>query len=158
MNGSNDWNPLLLRIALGAVFVVTGVGKVFGVGPKASGIDGFAGLLASVGAPAPGVLAWLVALLELAGGLLLLAGLFTRVAALALSVDMLAATLLVHAPNGFVVSEGGYEYTLTLTLVSLALVLGGPGRLSLERAILGRELVPSALSEGRGGGGRRTDA
>ena len=123
------------RLALGIIFVVSGVGKVFGVGPKASGIEAFAGTLAQLGIPLPTAAAWGVGLLELVGGAFLLIGLLTRVVAALLAVDMAVATVLVHLPNGFVVSNGGYEYTLVLTLSAVGLALSGPGVISVKRAL-----------------------
>ncbi len=136
-----------MRAALGTVFVVSGLGK-FGVGPKSvGGIGNFGGYLASLGVPLPEVFAWIVGLVELFGGLLLLVGLFTRYAAAFIAIDMLAALWLVHIPNGFPVSEGGIEFAFTLMMVSIAVVLSGPGRLALEYAIFGRELLPRARSD-----------
>lgn len=141
-NGPAGWSPVLLRLGLGIVFLVSGVGKLAGIGPKATGIEGFAGFLASLGVPAPVLFAWLVALVETAGGLLLLVGLLVRYAAVLLAGDMLVATLLVHLPNGFSVGDGGIEYTMVLCLASLSLALSGPGRWALEYALFGRELLP----------------
>lgn len=135
------FGPVFVRLALAISLVVSGVGKVFNLGPKAFGIEGFAGYLAGLGVPAPGVLAWVVGGIELVGGLLILVGLLTRVSAALAAVTMAAATVLAHAPNGFVVSEGGFEYTLALTLIAASLVCSGPGALSVERAVFGRELV-----------------
>lgn len=121
------------RLGLGIIFVVSGMGKVFAIGPKATGIDAFAGTLTQLGVPLPTVAAWGVGVLELVGGILLLIGLFSRLVAALLAVDMAVATLLVHLPNGFVVSDGGYEYTLVLTLSALGLALSGPGVISLKQ-------------------------
>ncbi|EMA48027.1 DoxX family protein [Halococcus saccharolyticus] len=142
-NGSN-WSGesvglAFSRLALGIIFVVSGVGKVFAMGPKASGIDAFAGMLAQLGVPLPTVTAWGVGVLELVGGGLLLIGLLTRLVAALLAVDMAVATVLVHLPNGFVVSDGGYEYTFVLTLSALGLALSGPGVLSVRRALTGSQ-------------------
>ncbi len=136
-----------MRAALGSVFVISGLGK-FGVGPKSvGGIGNFAGFLASLGVPLPEVFAWIVGLVELFGGLLLLVGLFTRYAAAFIAVDMFVAMMLVHIPNGFAVGNNGIEYVLTLMLVSVAVVFSGPGRLALEYALFGRELLPGARSD-----------
>ena len=132
------------RLALGIIFVVSGVGKVFAIGPKATGIDAFAGMLAQLEIPLPTVAAWGVGVLELVGGILLLIGLLTRIVAALLAVDMAVATVLVHLPNGFVVSDGGYEYTLVLMLSALGLALSGPGVISVKRA-LGR--TASSMTE-----------
>lgn len=123
--------------------VVSGVGKVFAVGPKAMGISGFAGFLATLGVPLPTVAAWGVGLLELVGGVLLLAGIFVRVTGALLAFNMLVATVLVHLPSGYPASDGGIELTLTLSLIALSVVLSGPGALSLERHLFGGELLSS---------------
>ncbi|NEU56152.1 DoxX family protein [Halorussus sp. MSC15.2] len=130
--------------------LVAGLGKVAGVGPKAMGIEGFSGFLSSLGVPLPTAFAWGVGLLELVGGLLLLAGLFVRVVGVLVALDMVVATVLVHLPNGYPAGDGGVELTLTLALVAVALALSGPGALSLERALFDRELaVPPTGAESR---------
>jgi putative oxidoreductase len=124
---------LVLRLALGAIFIAHGAQKVF--------VYGFAGTSASfgdMGVPLEGVMGPLVALLELVGGILLVLGLATRVVAAALTVNMIVATLLVHLAAGIFVTEGGYELTLMLGAASLALVLAGPGRLSLDTVLTRR--------------------
>ena len=68
----------LVRIALGIVFTVSGVGKVLGVGPKALGIDGFAQFLGGLGVSLPTAVVWAVGPLELVGRVLLLVGLLIR--------------------------------------------------------------------------------
>ena len=140
------WGPLPLRVGVGLVMLVHGLGKL-DVGPLANGagVLGVAGFFGSLGIPAPLAFAWLVTLVEAGGGLLLLLGLLTRYAAALVAVDMAVATVLVHLPNGFGVSTGGYEFTLLLTLAAVSVVLSGPGRLSLEYALFGRELVPETL-------------
>lgn len=136
---------LLLRIILGVVFIVHGGQKVLGWagGP---GLDGFVGHMASMHMPA--VFGYLVAFGELLGGLGLLVGLLTRIAALGPVAAMAGAVLLVHLKNGFL-NEGakaGYEYPLTLLVVALAVMIAGPGRYSLDALLhRGRELrVPSS--------------
>lgn len=136
-----QWSPVVLRLAMGIVLLVSGVGKLFAVGPKASGISDFAGMLASLGVPLSTVVAWLVALGEVGCGVLLLLGLFTRYAAAVSAAITFGAMTLVHLPDGFAASDGGIEYTMVLVFVSIALVLSGPGALSIERTILDDELL-----------------
>jgi putative oxidoreductase len=93
-----------------------------------------------MGIPVAIVFAWIVTIVELGGGLLILAGVLTRYAALLFAVDMAVATVLVHLPNGFLASDGGVELTLVLFLVAIALALQGAGPLSLERELRGEEL------------------
>ena len=134
---SESFGLAFVRLALGIVFTVSGVGKVFAAGPKATGIDAFAGMLTQLGIPFPTVAAWGVGLLELVGGVLLLVGLFTRVVSALLAVDMAVATALAHFPSGFVVANGGYEYTLVLALSAVGLAIGGAGAASIDRALGG---------------------
>lgn len=127
----------LLRAGVAVVLLLHSLQR-FGIGPyEPMPLSGFAGFLGSLGVPAPGVTAWIVTLVELVGGLLLLVGLFTRVAAALVAVVMLTALLLVHLPQGF--AEGGtaIERTLLMTLAALALAVRGAGRFSVEQAVLG---------------------
>ncbi|MFC4553410.1 MULTISPECIES: DoxX family protein [Halorussus] len=142
---SSDLGIALVRLAVGVVMVVHGIGKLFGVGPSAAPLGEFGGFLGSLGVPLPTLVALGVALVETVGGLFVLAGFLTRYAAALFAADMLAATLLVHLPRGFSVANGGYEFTLTLFLAALALVFLGSGSFSVDRAVLGREPVPSAV-------------
>lgn len=137
----DDWALLVVRLAVGIPLVVSGVGKVLNAGPKAKGIDAFAEFLTTLGIPMPGVFAWVIGLIELVGGLMLLIGLLSRLAALLVATDMLVAMVLVHLPNGYPVTDGGVELTLTLLLLGLALMLSGPGKLSAEHALFDRELL-----------------
>lgn len=121
-----DFALLLVRLALAAVFIAHGWQKVF-----VYGFEGVAGGFAQMGIPAPELMGPFVALVELLGGLALLIGLLARLAALALAIDMLVATLVVHLSAGFFLPKG-YEFTLTLLLGCLAIVLAGPGRLSAD--------------------------
>ncbi|WP_435333560.1 DoxX family protein [Haloarchaeobius sp. TZWWS8] len=134
-----DLSAALLRLGLGLVFVVHGFGKLTGIGPAGSGIDGFSAALASLGVPAPVLMAWVVGLIEAVGGVLLLLGVFHRIAAIGIALVMVGAIFLVHLPNGFVVSNGGYEFALVLLLVSVALSRMDPGRLSVEHWLSERE-------------------
>lgn len=139
MNNGNAWASLFARLALGIVMVVHGAGKLFGIGPSAMPMADVAGMIADLGFPAASLFAWVVALVEFGGGILVLLGLFTRYAALAIAVDMLVATTLVHFPNGFPHTDGGYEYTLVLFLLALSLLMSGAGKLSVTQALFDGE-------------------
>lgn len=139
MQNTARWGPSLIRFGLGVVMIVHGIGKLLGIGPSAMPISDFAMTIAGLGLPAANVLAWLVGLVEFGGGVLLVVGLFTRYAAIGIAINMLVATVLVHLPQGFNHSTGGYEYTLVLFVMALSLVATGPGLLSLTRALFDGE-------------------
>lgn len=116
------WAPAV-RWASGAAFVLFGIGKF---ADHAHEVDSFE----SYGLPAPDAFVYLVGGLELAGGALLLAGLLTRLAALALAANMVAAIAL----SG--VGEGEVLPSLTLApallIAMLYLLWAGPGPRSLD--------------------------
>lgn len=118
---------LLLRLVLGAVFVAHGAQKLWINGIPATQ-EGFAGM----GVPFPEITAIVVAVLEVAGGLLLAIGFGTRIIAALLAIDMIVALVLVHLAAGFFAADGGYEFVLTLAVASLALVFTGPGRFAID--------------------------
>lgn len=119
----------VLRVVVGLIFLVHGYEKLF-----VQGVGGVTGFFTQIGVPLPGVSAPLVSVLEFAGGVALILGLFTPVVASLLAVDMLGAIFLVHLPNGFSAMNGGYEFVLTLLAASLALALTGPGAYALDAA------------------------
>jgi len=85
--------------------------------------------------PAPVLAAWLVALLETIGGLLLIIGFLVTPAALLLVGHMLLGIVLVHSSNGWYVIErgqGGVEFSVILIASLLMLVFGGSGTASLD--------------------------
>lgn len=123
-----DLGLLLIRIMLAVVFIYHGQGKLFG------GLDGFAGYLGSMNVPMPEVAAFLAALSEFGGGLLLLAGVCFRIALWPLVFTMLVAAFTAHAGK-FGIQDGGMEYALSLAVITAGMALVGPGQLSLERFI-----------------------
>ena len=123
----------LLRIVVGVVFLVHGWQKLF-----MFGLEGTAGFFGSIGIPAPMVMATIVTFVELLGGLALILGLFTRLAAIPIAITMLVALFAVHLPNGFFVSDGGYEWVLTLLVANVSLVLAGGGAFAVDNILLDR--------------------
>jgi len=126
-----DVGLAVLRVITGIVFAAHGGQKLF-----VHGFEGVGGAFGQMGVPLPGVTGPLVALVELLGGLALIFGLLTRLAAFGLSVVMLGAILMVHLAGGFFLPSG-VEFALSLFGVAVALALIGPGRFSLD-AVLGR--------------------
>lgn len=131
----HDVALLLLRLVVGVVFIFHGSQKLFGAfdGP---GIEGFAEALEQMEIPSPVVMAWLTGIAEFGGGILVLIGLITRLAAIAPLIVMVVAITQVHA-EAFAVDRGGMEFALTLATILLALILAGPGRLSIDGLIMG---------------------
>ena len=121
---------LVLRIALGAVFIAHGAQKLF-----VYGFAGTSGSFADMGVPLASIAGPLVGLVEFIGGMLLVVGLGTRLVAAALAVDMVVAAFLVHLPFGIFSADGGYELPLALAAGALALILAGPGRISVDAAL-----------------------
>jgi len=125
---THDIALLLVRLALAVVFVAHGGQKLFGwFGGK--GLEGFAPTVMKMGFPH--VVATLVAIGEFFGGLGLGVGLLTRLAAVGPLVSMAGAIVLVHGKNGFFLPSG-MEYALTMLVLSLAILIAGPGRYSLD--------------------------
>ena len=124
---ASEWGVLLLRLSLGLMFLAHGfVLKVLTYGPA-----GTAQFFVSVGLPA--WLAYITIIGEVAGGVLLLLGLWTRHVALALSPILLGALFVVHAGNGWVFTSpnGGWEYPAYLFVLCIAQALLGPGPYAL---------------------------
>lgn len=121
----------ILRIAVGVIFVAHGAQKFFMLGIPAVA-DGFA----QGGIPMASFMAPFIASVELLSGIALVLGLLTRLAALGTAFTMLGAISLVHLKGGFFLPTG-IEYALTLLSASVALILMGAGRFSLD-ALLAR--------------------
>jgi putative oxidoreductase len=128
------WFTLPVRLALGIIFIGHGAQKVFGVW----GGPGWAKFTASDAPFAFMRPAWLwlalAAASELVGGLLVLLGLLTRVGAFFLSITMLVAMFGVHW-GAFFLPNRGIEYTVALLGMSLALLIAGGGRLSVDERL-----------------------
>lgn len=131
---SASWTPVPLRLALAAVFIAHGAGKVLGSlsGP---GLVKFTSFPPPFPFMRPGWL-WMgaAAFAELIGGGLLLLGLLTRVGAFLILCTMLTAVIGVHWKGGFF-APGGIEYPLSLLAISLALLISGGGVASIDRAL-----------------------
>ena len=123
------WGIALVRAVVGVVFLAHGSQKLFSFG-----FHGVAGFFAHLGIPAPAFSAVVVTLVEFIGGIALLLGVGTRVAALLLAIDMIGAIVFVHGKAGFFL-PAGFEYALTMLAVNLGLLLAGPGAAAIDNAI-----------------------
>jgi putative oxidoreductase len=138
MNTSNDLALTILRLVLGIVFFAHGAQKMLGWF-GGYGFHGTMGFLEHMGMPAP--VALLIICTEFFGGLGLIVGLLTRIAALGIGVEMIGAVFMVHLPNGFFMNWAGnqkgegFEYHLLAIAVAAALLLRGAGAFSADRAL-----------------------
>lgn len=129
----------ILRVVLGIVFFVHGAQKMLGWfgGYGFSGTMGF--FTGSMHIPAP--LAFLAIAAEFFGGLGLILGLLTRVAAFGIAVNMLVAIAAVHASFGFFMNWAGtqkgegFEYHLLVLAITAFLMIRGAGALSIDRVV-----------------------
>jgi putative oxidoreductase len=138
MATTNDVALTILRVVLGTVFFAHGAQKMLGWF-GGFGFHGTMGMFTSMGMPAP--VALLVISAEFFGGLGLIFGLLTRIAAFGIGADMIGAIFLVHLPNGFFMNwmgaqKGeGFEFHLLAIAMAAALLLRGAGAFSLDRAL-----------------------
>lgn len=107
--------------------------------PKLLDIPGTQNSFANMGLPPE--LAIIIGLLEFIGGLAILLGIFTRIAAGLLAINMIGAILQVKLSKGFI---GGFELDLLYFAIMISLILMGPGNISIEKNILKREIFPKA--------------
>lgn len=125
--GLQSWGLAVLRVTVGIVFLVHGYQKLF-----TFGFHGVAGMFGHMGIPLPAFFAVVVTLVEFGGGILMILGVATRVAAAFIAMDMLGAIVFVHAKHGFF-NPGGVEFPLTVVAAAVCLLLAGGGTLSLKR-------------------------
>ena len=135
----DDFATAILRLVLGVVFFAHGAQKMLGWfgGYGFSGTMGF--FTGTMHIPAP--LAFLAIAAEFFGGLGLILGFLTRIAAFGITVNMLVAIATVHGPNGFFMNWSGtqkgegIEYHLLTLATTAFLMIRGAGAFSVDRAI-----------------------
>jgi putative oxidoreductase len=133
--GLVPYAPAILRAAAGIVFLVYGWNKL-------QNPAGWQDMLTGLGFPVPVVLSWFVLVLELVGGAALILGLLVRPLALLFAIEMVVSSVTVKLSLGFAPQGAtGIELDLALLAATLALVILGPGRLSVDRDVLRRELI-----------------
>ncbi len=115
---------IITRLVLGIIFIIHGLDKF------QSGIGNIAGWFESIGLP--GFTAYIVAIIELFGGIALILGLGTRYVSMLIALVMLGAMFKVKLAAGFL---GGYELDVILLAVSIQLALTGSGQLSIDQWI-----------------------
>ena len=133
------WYALLLRLIIGFGFMQHGYAKL------ARGPEDFIHVLHAMGLPVPFVLGWATIVVEVVGGLMILAGALIPLATVPMAIVLLAAIFTVHLPNGFSsiklqsfdaagahFGQPGYETDLLYLAGLIALCIGGPGPLSVD--------------------------
>jgi len=126
----------ILRIAVGVIFAAHGSQKLFGLF-GGYGLAGTAQYMESIGLTPGYLMATLAGGTEFFAGLALIIGLLVRPAALGLTFLSLVAIFTVHISNGLFMANNGYEFALALLGGSLAVLIEGAGKLSVDRAIAG---------------------
>jgi putative oxidoreductase len=133
-----------MRLVLGVVFFAHGAQKMLGWF-GGYGFSGTMGFLTHMGIPAP--FAFLAIAAEFFGGIGLVLGLLSRVAAFGIVVNMVVAVLTVHLPNGLFMNWSGaqrgegFEYHLLAIALGAAIMLTGGGAASIDSALAGSKSV-----------------
>ena len=133
---------LLLRVGLGIVFIFHGYPKLFTHTHEIMGAFGKMGF--------PQFFVYIAGVLEFFGGMVLILGLFTRVAALLLAGEMAVAVLKVHLPQGTITDVKNYEFPMVLCVACFALATSGAGLISLDHAIFRGGTRPARRPRDRG--------
>jgi putative oxidoreductase len=145
--GAGNLAMLVLRVVLGGLLAGHGAQKAFGAfnGP---GLEGTSGWLKSLGMRPGRPWAVLASLGEFGGGVLTVLGFLNPLGPLGITGSMAIATTKAHWGRPIFVTEGGAELPVTNMAITTALILNGPGKYSLDRALgirLPRWLAPLGL-------------
>jgi putative oxidoreductase len=122
----------ILRVVLGIAMAVHGWSKLSG------GVDNVAGFFGMLGIPAPGLMAWVVTIVELAGGILLVVGFLSQIAGILIALDMLGAILFAFLLRGAPFIENGaitWEKEAVFAAAALCIALAGPGAWSVDDVV-----------------------
>lgn len=134
LSTNKDITLFIVRLTLGLVMLPHGAQKVLGMF-GGFGFDGTMNFFTTqLGIPP--IFAMFAIAAEFFGALGLIFGLFTRVAAFGIFVTMFVAAVLVHGPNGFFLTNNGYEFHILAMGLALPLVLKGAGSFSLDDRIM----------------------
>ena len=140
-DSNGGYASLILRVPVGLTLAAHGAQKLFGWF-GGYGLEGTGQWMASLGLEPGYLMALMAGGAEFFGGLALVLGLLTRPAALVTAFAMLIAIFAVHIGNGLFMANNGYEFALTLFVVTLALAIQGAGRFSLDKVLLKRFATP----------------
>ncbi|CAH1208042.1 Putative oxidoreductase MhqP [Paenibacillus plantiphilus] len=127
---SMDIGLLIVRLVIGLLFIGHGAQKMFGWF-GGYGLKGTGGWLESIGVK-PGVLmAFMVALFEIVGGLSFALGLWLPVGAALIIITMIGGIVTVHGKNGLWATANGYEYNVVLIAIAVGVALIGAGEYAI---------------------------
>jgi putative oxidoreductase len=134
LRSSNDYTLALMRLALGIIFLFHGGQKAMGW----FGGNGWNGTMHmfTTGMGFPAFFAACAILAEFVGGILLIIGFLSRLAALAIAINMMVAILKVHLHNGLLGAgpgRPGFELPLALLALCILIIMKGGGALSIDR-------------------------
>lgn len=124
---------VIMRLALGIVMLAHGYQNLF------RHLHDHVHLVTSLGIPA--WLGYVSSVTEFVGSIFILAGFFTRAAALAICIDLAVAIWRVHWHNGLM-GPGGFEFPLALATLAFALIFFGAGPIALDHVLRGGGTAP----------------
>ena len=125
---------LILRLVLGLTVAAHGAQKLFGWW-GGTGMTGWTAAMTRMRIRPAVPWAWMSALAEFVGGILVVLGLLNPLGSFALAGSMLVAIALVHWPKGFWTNKGGYEFNLLIVAAAATVAIAGPGAYSLDSAL-----------------------
>lgn len=123
----------IMRFATGAILVPHGVNKILN-----TPIAKFAPNIAAKGIPFPEALSYLTYFAESVAAACLAIGLFTRIAAAIVGIEMIVIVILFQWQFGYFWTNRGYEFALLWVILCIAIFFKGGGRYSVDR-LIGRE-------------------
>lgn len=141
---ARDVLALIARIGLGAVVLAHGWQKFFDwtIAGTQAGFEG-------MGVPAPTISAWIAALVEFVGGILILAGAFQPIVGIIVALQMAAAWAIAHTCAGMFVGDGGPELVIVIGAGALLLAAFGSGRFSVDAVLASRRARGTSATDAR---------
>ena len=124
LSKNHDIALLLLRIGVGIVFIFAGWGKL-------NGIEGVQQFFGNIGIPLAGIMAWVVALTEFVGGIMVLVGFKARIPNILLAIIMVVAFFTTKLSD-FSITNAGVRVDILMFLITVALAIMGSGGLSVD--------------------------
>lgn len=140
-NSLNQYGQLLTRLSLGVILLAHGLLKIF-----VFSIPGTVAFFASLGLPA--IIAYLTIFAEVAGGLALILGIYTRLTAI-LTIPVLLGATFAHLGNGWLFSNqgGGWEFPALLVILAIITALQGATIYSIKKLPIIDNFIPNKLKD-----------